>query len=221
MPRSIVVYTSPGTYSELTRLIHTRFETFAVKPCTISFPQKADAGTVRGRITELADDAAAPLVEEMVRKGRAVAVSAADRDVSGLTYGQLLDDADRFAREALVQFVSPVIIEIAGGTTPFPVVSAVFQRYTELWNSFSAVEIAPGSVPIECIRVKGFKISCVESIYGKGVQGWMALEVEKGRTEEEIGLFNGLIDYAFFCGTGMHTDAGLGQTRRLPGKGRI
>jgi CRISPR/Cas system endoribonuclease Cas6 (RAMP superfamily) len=49
----------------------------------------------------------------------------------------------------------------------------------------------------------------------------MALEVEKGRTEEEIGLFNTLIDYAFFCGTGMYTDAGLGQTRRLPGKGRI
>ncbi len=221
MPRSIVVYTSPGTYLQLTRLIHTRFETSAVKPCTISFPQKADAGTVRTRITELADDAAAPLIEEMVRKGEAVAVSGADRDVKNATYGQLFDDADRFARQALVQFVSPVIIEIAGGTTPFPVVSAVFQRYTALWNSFSGMEIAAGSLPIDRIHVKDFKISCVESSYGKGAQGWMALEMEKGRTEEEIRLFNALIDYAFFCGTGMHTDAGLGQTRRLPGKGTI
>lgn len=221
MPRSIVVYTSRGRYSDLAGLVHTRFETSAVKPCTISLPQKADGGTVRVRITELTDNAAAPLIEEMVRNGEATAVSAADRDVLQATYGQLLDDADRSTREALVQFVSPVIIEVAGGTTPFPVVSAVFHGYVALWNSFSGREIAAGSLPIDRIHVKDFKISCVETTYGKGAQGWLALEMEKGRTEEEIGLFNALIDYAFFSGTGMHTDAGLGQTRRLPGKGKL
>jgi CRISPR/Cas system endoribonuclease Cas6 (RAMP superfamily) len=221
MPRSIVIYTSPGAYLELTRRIHTGFETFAVKPCTVSLPQKADGGRVRCRITELADGAATPLVEEMVRSGEATAVSGADRDVKGATYGELLDDADRFGLEAHVQFVSPVIIEIEGGTTPFPVVSAVFQRYIAVWNCFSAAKIAAGALPVECIHVKDFKISCVGSGFGKGAQGWMTLEMEKGRTEEEIGLFNGLIDYAFFSGTGMYTDVGLGQTRRLPGKGRM
>ncbi len=221
MPRSIVVYTSPVVYSELTALIHSRFETSIVRPFTISLPQKADGGRARARITELADNAVAPLVEEMVRSGQATAVSDADRDVSDATYGQLLDDADRFMREATIQFVSPVIIEIAGGATPFPVVSAVFQQYVNLWNSFSATPVAPGAVPVECIHINDFKISCVATPYGKGAQGWMALEMETGRTEEEIRLFNGLIDYAFFCGTGLHTDAGLGQTRRMKGTGRI
>ncbi len=221
MPRSIVVYTSPDRYSELITLIDSRFQASAVKPCTISFAQKVDAGKVRVRITELMDDAVAPLVDEMVRTGDAIAVSSADRDVRNVTYGELSDDADRFAREALVQFVSPVIVEIDGSTTPFPVVSAIFHRYIALWNRFSGMQVVSGALPIDHIHVKDFKISCVDSRYGKGAQGWVALEMDKGRTEEEIRLFNALIDYAFFCGTGMHTDAGLGQTRRLSAKGKI
>ena len=51
--------------------------------------------------------------------------------------------------------------------------------------------------------------------FGTGGQGWVTLEMEKGRTEEEIGLLNALIDFAFYCGTGVHTEAGLGQTRRI------
>jgi hypothetical protein len=39
--------------------------------------------------------------------------------------------------------------------------------------------------------------------------------MERGRTEQEIALFNTLVDFAFYCGTGAHTDEGLGQTRRM------
>jgi hypothetical protein len=47
-----------------------------------------------------------------------------------------------------------------------------------------------------------------------GAEGWVTLEMERGRTEQEIAFFNTLIDFAFYCGTGAHTDEGLGQTKR-------
>ncbi len=70
------------------------------------------------------------------------------------------------------------------------------------------------------VHVADFKLSCVATPFGPGSQGWVKLEMEKGRTEEEIALFNGLIDFAFYCGTGAHTDEGLGQTRRMERAGK-
>ena len=60
-----------------------------------------------------------------------------------------------------------------------------------------------------------FKISCaaagpiVRGRYGRA-EGWVTLEMERGRTEQEIALFNTLVDFAFYCGTGARTDEGAG-----------
>ena len=52
-----------------------------------------------------------------------------------------------------------------------------------------------------------------------GFEGRVSLELDKGLSEETIRLFNLLVDYASYCGTGLYTNEGLGQTGRLR-KGR-
>ena len=98
---------------------------------------------------------------------------------------------------------------------PFPVHPIVFERYAEVWNAFSEVKMRAAAEWLPYVHVTDFKISCLASPYGVGAQGWVALEMEKGRSEDEIGLFNTLVDFAFYCGTGLHTEEGLGQTRRF------
>jgi CRISPR/Cas system endoribonuclease Cas6 (RAMP superfamily) len=92
----------------------------------------------------------------------------------------------------------------------------VFARYREVWSAFSTVRLPAGTEQVlQHVRVTDFKISCAASPFGPGAKGWVTVEMEKGRTEQEIALFNGLIDFAFYCGTGLHTEEGLGQTRRM------
>ena len=54
-----------------------------------------------------------------------------------------------------------------------------------------------------------------------GAEGWVVLEMEKGRTEQEIALFNTLVDFAFYCGTATRWGAGADKENgwRVPGSG--
>jgi CRISPR/Cas system endoribonuclease Cas6 (RAMP superfamily) len=156
-----------------------------------------------------------PAVDELVKKGAAVLAAPSDRDVQSRTYEELMEEADRSGRLATLQFATPVILEISGEIVPFPVIQAIFRGYVEIWKTFSNADLPGGADALRHIRTTDFKISCVSTSHGPGAQGWVRLEMETGRTEEEISLFNCLIDFAFFCGSGLHADEGLGQTRRI------
>jgi len=217
MPLSAVVYTSNESFAFLKLLMRKKFEGLPIKPYTLSFAHKQEAGVVRVRATELAPDTLTPLLADMAAKGEAVLASAADRDVRRAAYGDLIGEADPSRRIVNVQYASPTIVALAGEGTPFPVVSAVFGRYREVWNAFSDVELPEADVEaLRHVRVADFKISCDVTPFGTGAEGWVTLEMERGRTEREIALFNGLIDFAFYCGTGSFTEEGLGQTRKVP-----
>jgi len=215
MPRSVVIYTDPATLSGLKDFARKECAPYLPKPYTFSFGQKTEVTNLRARICELREGVLAPAIDELVKKGIAVLAAPQDRDVRVRTYGELMDEADSRTRLATLQFATPIILEVSGEIVPFPVVPAIFRKYIEVWQAFSDVDISRSADALRRIRLIDFKISCVATPYGPGAQGWVRLEMEKGRTEEEIALFNGLIDFAFFCGTGLHTDEGLGQTRRM------
>jgi len=214
MPRSVVLYTSDDVFLQIKQRLAERFAPEKVKPYTCSPAPFSETGARRVRITELVPYSLAPIIDDVVGKGQALAVSAADRDVCGASYEELLENADRFHRETLLQFSSPTIVSLGGYSVSFPVLPLMFSQYIHTWNSLAGFKITRVPELLEHVKMKEFKVSYVRSERGPGFQGWVALEMEKGRSEEEIHLFNALIDFTFYCGTGLHTDEGLGQTRR-------
>lgn len=219
MPRSAVIYTNLDVFARLKEAARRGFESAAIRPYTFSYPQRTDAHNVRVRLTELVDGAVARELAQLADRGEAILASPADRDVRSQSYEELMEDADRARTEATLQFVSPVIVETSGQNQPFPLLQAVFDRYIKVWDTFSGAKIGEVREWSTHVHVADFKISCVATPFGAGSQGWVRLEMGKGRTEEEIGLFNGMVDFAFYCGTGLHTDEGLGQTKRMEKKG--
>jgi hypothetical protein len=218
MPRSVVIYTSCDGFSELKDALERSFVGQAIKPYTISHAQRIESGHIRLRITELADDTVLPLVVEQARKEDSTFASSSDRDVKKSGYEALIGDADRFGRTATIQLVSPTIVEVLCIAMPFPVVPSIFDRYVEVWNTFSPEKFPSDGLGITGIHVSDFRISCISTTHGPGAQGWVTLEMDRGRTEEEIRRFNTLVGFAFYSGTGLHTDEGFGQTRRMEGK---
>ena len=215
MPISAVAYTSKEAFDDLANVLKARFADRKIKPYTLSLPQKQATGDVRFRATELIPGVLIPLLSDMVEKKATSLASSADREVRQVAYEDLLRDADRSRTKLTVQYVSPIIVPVVGERSPFPVVPTVIAGYGKIWDAFSDIGLPRPAVDIaRSIRVADFKISCAVTSFGTGCQGWVTLEMARGRTEEEIGIMNALIDFAFYCGTGLHTEDGLGQTRR-------
>ncbi len=214
MPLSAVVYTSSESFSRLVESVRRRCEGASIRPYTFSFAHKIESG-IRVRLTELVKNAVMPLVRDMAAAGEARLASGADREVRETAYEELFADADRSMRVATLQFVSPAVVDVRGEAVPFPVIGSIFARYREIWDAFSPVPLPPIDEVVRRLSVTDFKISCKTALSGVGAEGWVSLELERGRTEQEIALFNALVDFAFYCGSGLHTDRGLGQTRRM------
>jgi hypothetical protein len=218
MPRSAIIYISRERLGELKDVLTRSFGEQTVKPYTLSHAQRTEGDKVRVRITEMTDDLVIPAIAEMAEAMGTLFASSADRDVRSSSYEELIEDGDRFETSAVVQFVSPTIIEVLHGPAPFPVMPFAIARYIEVWNTFAPVRFPLAAEALQRIIVSDFKISCITTPYGAGGQGWVGLEIGRGMTEEYIGLANAIINFAFYSGTGLHTDEGLGQTRRIQGK---
>ncbi len=216
MPRSVVLYASDDVFFEIKRRLAECFTPEKIKPYTCSFAHVSETGSRRVRITELTPFSLSPILDDVIGKGQALPVSASDKDVCGASYEDLLHGADRFGRTALLQFSSPTMLSLGGYSVSFPVLPLMLSQYIHVWNSLSGLKIGRAPELLEHVAMNEFKVSCVRSGRGPGFQGWVSLEIERGRSEEEIQLFNALLDFAFYCGTGLHTDEGFGQTRRGP-----
>jgi hypothetical protein len=214
MPRSLILYSDKTVYDELKVALDGAFGAAAVRPYTLSFPNRAGDGRLRVRVTELADGMVVPFVERLLREGRAELASAANQDVRGISYEELLDDADRRTREATVRFISPTILEMDSRDVPFPVVLTMFRQWAHTWNAFAPEKLGGVDDFVPHVRITDFQISAARTARGVGFEGRVSLELDKGLSEETIRLFNLLVDYASYCGTGMWTEDGLGQTRR-------
>ena len=219
MPRSLILYASNEVLLQLKERLAERFALQALKPYTLSAAHKSESGFWRIRITELSEYSLSPIVDELLASGQALPVSTADKEVRGTSYEDLLQDADGFQRAAVLQFSSPTVLGLGGYSVCFPVLPLMLSQYLHVWNGFAGLKIPRASELLEHIKMRDFKVSCVRSEHGAGFQGWVALELDKGRSEEEIQAFNALLDFAFYCGTGLRTDEGLGQTGRAKDQG--
>jgi hypothetical protein len=219
MPRSVVLYINDDLLFQVKRRLAERFGPEKIKPYTCSIAHASEIGARRVRITELVPYSLAPILDDLVASGQALPVSTADKDVCGTSYEDLMQGADRFRRTALLQFTSPTIMSLGGYRVSFPVLPLMLSHYVHVWNNVAGFKITRAPELLEHVKLGDFKVSCVQSEHGTGFQGWVALEMEKGRSEEEIQTFNALVGFAFYCGTGLHTDEGLGQTRRVEDKG--
>ena len=214
MPKSLVLYTTSDIITRLKNKACDLYKDRAIKPYTLSFAHTTSAGPLRMRLTELVDDCLAGCSEGLTQADTLAYGAPPDSDVRADSFEELFEGAERFTREARLQFLSPTLVTLGGFGVPFPVLPLVFSTYIYAWNAFSPKKI-PGTASLfEFIHMTGFKISCVRTPYGPAFQGWIDLEVKEGRSEEEIRTFNTLCDFAFYCGTGLHTQEGLGQTRR-------
>jgi hypothetical protein len=217
MPRSIVVYTSRECLADLRVECRDVIPRGTIVPYTLSCGQRTDdPEKVRVRITELIDNLLDPVIEQIATKYAVSRVSAADPDVRDISYEALLENASFVDTSITLQFVSPVIVGLRPGVvTPFPVLSLLFRRYSEIWNSLSGVSLDFPEEMIDSLTVSDFSLSCRATAHGVGIQGWMTMDCGRGRTETNIRLFNALADFSFFAGTGLYTDEGLGQSRRV------
>ena len=218
MPRSEIAYLNREAFAELTDALGRAFERQDPKPYTISQAQRTKDERVRLRITELEDGVVFPLITELAGQMGILFSSSADREVRSSSYGELIEDGDRFETAATIQFVSPLIVEVQHLPIPFPVMPSAIARYVEVWNAFAPMKFPLSPEALKRIAMTDFKISCMPTPFGIGGQGWVTLGMGRGMTEEYIGLFNCLVDFSFYSGTGLHTDFGLGQTTRMEGK---
>jgi hypothetical protein len=215
MPKSLVLYTSKDIHRLLEETLADAFREYSVLPYTLSFPQKTKGEMVRVRITDMADEAVGSIAGELAETKRAVLASESDPDVKSLSYQDLLENADRFNREIRLQFTSPTLLAMGLSPVQFPVLPLLFGHYVAVWNAFSPSKVGFDPGLLDHIALTDFKVSSEKSRFGLAFQGWIDLEIEKGRTENEIAVLNMLCDFSFYCGTGIQTSRGLGQTRRV------
>lgn len=216
MPRSLVLYTNRDIYRLFEETLADTFREYPSPSYTLSFAQKAQGETVRVRITTMDDGGIADAIaEELAETKKAVFASGSEPDVQSATYKDLHENADRSSREMRLRFTSPTLLKMGSYQVQFPIVHLLFRHYMVAWNTFSPRKIAFEPALLECLKATNFKISSENSRFGLAFQGWIDLEIARGRTENEIAILNMLCDFSFYCGTGMHTDNGLGQTRRV------
>lgn len=217
MPRSLVLYASSETVEQLRKSAEELSAADKVKPYTFSFAhktEKTERDLLRVRLTEFRSFGLTPILDDLLAKGLLIAVTEADREQRDTSFEALMGEADTTQRAAVMQFSSPTIIGLGGYTVCFPVLPLMLSYYIHMWNTFSGMKFTRGPDILDHVTMGDFKVSCVQTEHGAGFQGWAALEISKGRPEEDIRMFNTLLDFAFYCGTGLHTDKGLGQTDR-------
>lgn len=215
MPRSLVLYTSRDIYRLFEETLADTFRDYPTLPYTLSFPQKTQGDMVRIRITDTGDQAVESIVTELAGREQAILASDSEPEVSNVTYQDLRENADRFSREIRLQFTSPTLLKMGSCQIQFPVVPLLFRHYAAAWNAFSPDKISFEPAWPDHVSLNDFKISSEKTRFGLAFQGWIDLEIAKGRTENEIALLNMLCDFSFYCGTGVQTEKGLGQTRRI------
>jgi hypothetical protein len=158
---------------------------------------------------------------QMLLEEALVSPTLAQRWNRWLPYGRLYEEASDCLRVVTLKFYSPTTLERSGLPYPLPDPCGVFLGYSRIWDAFSGVALAPGlrEAIEEHLLLADFRIQRRLAEAEKGaVPGFVGSAKFRlaGRHPESIlkGL-NALADYAFFCGTGIGTDVGMGLTRRI------
>lgn len=156
-----------------------------------------------------------------------VADTLAQRWNRWVPYSQLFDEASDSLRLVTLKFYSPTALRRSNTPYPLPDPQGIFVGYREVWDAFSGIPLAPGlrEAMEEQLRLVDFRLRRRLSEEGResvpGFVGSATIQLQGRHPESVLKGLNVLADYAFFCGTGIHTGRGMGLTRRiLEQKGR-
>jgi CRISPR-associated endoribonuclease Cas6 len=136
-------------------------------------------------------------------------------------YDRLYEEASDCLRVVTLKFYSPTALERSGRPYPLPDPCGMFLGYARIWDAFSGIALAPGlrKAIEEHLLLVDFRVqkrrSEVEQGSVPGFIGSASFRLADRHPESILKSLNALADYAFFCGTGIGTEHGMGLTRRL------
>lgn len=123
---------------------------------------------------------------------------------------------------------TPTVVRLDNGQyLPFPLPSAILSLWLERW-----IEFAPASAPFagqdisalayeiaSKLALNRYRLKAIDSnlMFDRdfpeaGCVGKLVLTATS-LSRSEFQIVSTMVDYAFYCGTGIHTELGLGQTR--------
>ncbi len=125
----------------------------------------------------------------------------------------------------ILRFRSPVSFRRNGKDYPLPEPELVFDSFRRRWNEFGPEALRIGDEWSAWVRnnivVSRFDLHTVPMRFPDGVMqigcvGRVQFEVNGAESHNQAALqaLAGLIEYAFYCGTGRKTTQGMGQTVR-------
>jgi CRISPR-associated endoribonuclease Cas6 len=136
------------------------------------------------------------------------------------TYASLLT-ISRPLKDIVLEFNSPTGFRTQNKTTALPEPHRCIAGYLRKWNTFS--NLAMQTEPILKYITNHLVTECTElepssANFGEYYQrGWVGRV--KWRADVEISfllrMVNALVNYSVYCGTGMKTAMGMGQTKRI------
>ena len=136
------------------------------------------------------------------------------------TYASLLT-MSRPITEIILQFISPAGFRTRSQTPALPEPQRSIQGYLRKWNAFS--ELPMQTEPLlnyvnSHLTMESSQLEYATADFRTYYQsGWVG--GVKWRADSEIPfllrMVNALVNYSFFCGTGMKTTQGMGQTVRI------
>ncbi len=125
-------------------------------------------------------------------------------------------------RKVSLRFDSPTVFRSGGKRNiAFPSPELVFGSLLNKWNAFSGIELNPSLVDDvgSEVLVSRYKLEtkmlAFNSYQELGFLGSCVYSANDDVTGDELRTLNALADFAFFCGTGVKTTMGMGQTRKL------
>jgi CRISPR-associated endoribonuclease Cas6 len=154
-------------------------------------------------------------------EGALVSPALAQRWNRWVSYEQLHTEASDSLRFVTLKFCSPTALQRSGLPYPLPDPCGIFLGYSEIWNTFSGIPLARGlwqaieeRLVLIDFRLRRSPLSDRKDSL-PGFIGSATFRLDGRHPESVIKGLNVMADFAFFCGTGIGTDRGMGLTRRI------
>lgn len=123
-----------------------------------------------------------------------------------------------------IEFNSPTTFHTGESHLPLPVPDKLLGSWVERWNSFSPVGLTQEVRPFaqDILALSRHELSTQVVHFGKrtiiGFTGWCIFRI-LSKDPYWLRLVHTLANYSFYCGTGVKTSCGMGQTRlRIAGR---
>ena len=161
--------------------------------------------------------------------GWVVSNGVAPCDPAAASYGELLEGAREGDHTLRLRFLTPTAISQGDADLPLPVPSKLWAGYAARWRAFAPEMPLPDELDegVErWLRLSDFDLRPARWRYrfvdGKGTdrlithlgcRGWIEVGLDRKATPAFAQAFRALAAYSFYCGSGMKTTMGMGQTR--------